>query len=128
LKTIDASALINLLAFPENFEVHRESFEDYLIAPAILIPEFLNGVRKLLIRKEIPTDHAKFMISEFDDLRVELLTLTDDRTELWSMAQNMTPYDAAYVLISHKTKSPLVTSDARLARSATQSTDVILLE
>jgi predicted nucleic acid-binding protein len=128
VKTIDASALINLLAFPEEFEKHRVAFDDYLIAPAILIPEFLNGVRKLLIRKEIHTGHASHMISEFDNLRVELHTLTDNRKELWSMAQNMTPYDAAYVLISNRTKSPLVTSDARLARSATPSTDVILLE
>ena len=46
MKTLDASALIDFLLVPEGFDQHVSILKDNLIAPAILIPEVLNALKK----------------------------------------------------------------------------------
>jgi predicted nucleic acid-binding protein len=128
LKTIDASTLINLFAFPQYFEKHRGLFEEELIAPAILIPEFLNGLRNLVFRKVIPRFIADSAVQKFSQLEIKLATLDSHRSEIWHMLHNFTPYDATYVLLANLTGTQLITADARLARAAQRTTEVILLE
>ena len=127
MKTVDASSLINLLVFPENYTNYRDVFADDLIAPAILVPEFLNGIRKLSTRKRISTNLANRIVSRFEGLQIELFTMTSNRRELWTMTKNLSPYDATYVLLAQKSQTPLITSDARMAKAAQRNTEVILL-
>ena len=128
MKTVDASSLIDLFTFPENFSAQQEVLKERLIAPAILVPEFLNGIRKMVIRKSISSKLADEAVQRFAYLRIELTTLSSHRAELWRMLPNFTPYDATYVFLANKTRTPLLTSDARLARAAIRTTEVILLD
>ena len=127
MKTVDASSLINLLAFPEEFSGHRNVFDDNLIAPAILVPEFLSGLRKLAIRKRMSTNLVNRIVARFEGLHVELFTMSAYRRELWTMTKNFSPYDATYVLLARTTHTPLITSDARMAKAAQRNTEIILL-
>ena len=127
MKTVDASSLINLLVFPENYTGYRDVFDDDLIAPAILVPEFLNGLRKLSTRKRISANLANRIVARFEGLQVELFTMSAHRRELWTMTKNLSPYDATYVLLAQKSQTPLITSDARMAKAAQRNTEVILL-
>lgn len=95
---MDASSLINLLVFPEDFSSHRDVLDDDLIAPAILVPEFLNGIRKLTLTKRISTNLAHRIVTRFEGLQVELFTMSAYRRELRTMTKNLSPYDATYVL------------------------------
>ena len=128
MKTVDASFLINYLVYPEEFDKHSELIDDILIAPAILIPEFLNALRKMVFRKILPRALANEIADRFADLPFSLFDLKDHRIELWNLLSNFTPYDATYVLLAQSTQTPLLTSDARLARAAERSTDVILVK
>ena len=128
MKTVDASSLINLLAFPEEFSGHRNVFDDNLIAPAILVPEFLSGLRKLAIRKRMSTNLVNRIVARFEGLHVELFTMSAYRRELWAMTKNFSPYDATYVLLAQTTYTPLITSDARMAKAAQRNTEIILLK
>ena len=128
MKTVDASSLINLLAFPEEFSGHRNVFDDNLIAPAILVPEFLSGLRKLAIRKRMSTNLVNRIVARFEGLHVELFTMSAYRRELWTMTKNFSPYDATYVLLAQTTHTPLITSDARMAKAAQRNTEIILLK
>ena len=40
------------------------------------------------------------------------------RSRIWALRHNLTAYDAAYVALAEALGAPLVTSDARLARSS----------
>ena len=128
MKTVDASSLINLLVFPEDFSSHRDVLDDDLIAPAILVPEFLNGIRKLTLKKRISTNLAHRIVTRFEVLQVELFTMSAYRRELWTMTKNLSPYDATYVLLAQKSHTPLITSDLRMAKAAKRNTEVILLQ
>ena len=128
MKTVDASSLINFLAFPEEFSGHRNVFDDNLIAPAILVPEFLSGLRKLAIRKRMSTNLVNRIVARFEGLHVELFTMSAYRRELWTMTKNFSPYDATYVLLAQTTYTPLITSDARMAKAAQRNTEIILLK
>jgi predicted nucleic acid-binding protein len=127
MKTVAASSLINLLAFPEEFSGHRNVLDDNLIAPAILVPEFLSGIRKLAIRRRIPTNLVNRIVNRFEGLQVELFTMSAYRRELWTMTKNFSPHDATYVLLAQTTHTPLITSDARMAKAAQRNTEIILL-
>jgi len=127
MKTVDASSLINLLAFPEEFSNYQNVFDDNLIAPAILVPEFLSGIRKLAIRKRISTNLVNRIVTRFEGLQIELFTMSAYRRELWAMTKNFSLYDATYVLLAQTTYTPLITSDARMAKAAQRNTEIILL-
>jgi predicted nucleic acid-binding protein len=127
MKTVDASSLINLLAFPEEFSNYQNVFDDNLIAPAILVPEFLSGIRKLAIRKRISTNLVNRIVTRFEGLQIELFTMSAYRRELWAMTKNFSLYDATYVLLAQTTHTPLITSDARMAKAAQRDTEIILL-
>ncbi len=128
MKTVDASSLINLLAYPDEFSSHQNLLDDNLIAPAILVPEFLSGIRKLAIRKRIPTNLVNRIVTRFEGLQIELFTMSAYRRELWAMTKNFSPYDATYVLLAQTTYTPLITSDARMAKAAQRNTEIILLK
>jgi predicted nucleic acid-binding protein len=128
MKTVDASSLINLLAYPDEFSSHQNLLDDNLIAPAILVPEFLSGIRKLAIRKRIPTNLVNRIVTRFEGLQIELFTMSVYRRELSAMTKNFSPYDATYVLLAQTTYTPLITSDARMAKAAQRNTEIILLK
>lgn len=128
MKTVDASSLINLLAYPDEFSSHQNLLDDNLIAPAILVPEFLSGIRKLAIRKRIPTNLVNRIVTRFEGLQIELFTMSVYRRELWAMTKNFSLYDATYVLLAQTTYTPLITSDARMAKAAQRNTEIILLK
>jgi predicted nucleic acid-binding protein len=127
MKTVDASSLINLLAYPDEFSSHQNLLDDNLIAPAILVPEFLSGLRKLAIRKHISTNLVNRIVNRFEGLQIELFTMSAYRRELWAMTKNFSLYDATYVLLAQTTYTPLITSDARMAKAAQRNTEIILL-
>jgi len=128
MKTVDASSLINLLAYPDEFSIHQNLLNDNLIAPAILVPEFLSGLRKLAIRKRISTNLVNRIVTRFEGLQIELFTMSAYRRELWAMTKNFSLYDATYVLLAQTTYTPLITSDARMAKAAQRNTEIILLK
>jgi predicted nucleic acid-binding protein len=47
--------------------------------------------------------------------------------EIWRMRGSVTPYDAAHVAVARAAGCPLLTADARLAKSVPAGTSIILV-
>lgn len=57
-------------------------------------------------------------LSDLGDLRATRYGHQPLRRRVWALRKNLTAYDAAYVALAEFLDAPLLTSDARLARSA----------
>ena len=91
---------------------------DQLAAPELLDYEFLSGVRAQLFRGEVSLTLAYAAIGDFDDLPIRRFTTTGAfRHRAFALRDNVTAYGAAYVVLAEALDVPLLTRDARLARS-----------
>ena len=87
-------------------------------APHILDLEVLNAFRKLIFKKQMSARQANgandvywgFNIHRYDTHALSPL--------IWSMRNNFTPYDAAYVVLAHQFDLPFLTRDKRLHSAA----------
>ncbi len=127
MKTLDASALANFLLVPEAFHKHVPILKDNLIAPAILVPEVLNALKKAYLTKRVSRAQANQAAKYFASFNITLVTLSAYRHEMWELVNNLSTYDASYVLVARLTQTPLVTSDSRLVKAAPSDIEVVLL-
>lgn len=116
---IDASAAIEALAArdPSPELLRRLDGDDDLRAPHLLDIEFASGLRRLVAASELSAERASDALLDLHALRVVRyphLTLVD---RIWELRSWLTAYDAAYVALAEVLRIPLVTCDARLARS-----------
>jgi predicted nucleic acid-binding protein len=126
---IDCSAMVDMLwkggaaAFDEN-----EHFaECMLAAPHLIEPELLNAARNLAGPKNDGIEEAWQLVQEFDDVRLYRFEHENLRDFAWRVRDNMSPYDAMYVALARELEIPLITSDRRLAKTATNWCEVRLL-
>lgn len=116
---LDASAAIEaLVARDPNVELLRRlDGDDDLRAPHLIDIEISSGLRRLVAARELSADRAADALLDLHDLRIVRyphLPLVD---RIWELRDRLTAYDAAYVALAEILGVPLVTCDARLARS-----------
>lgn len=91
--------------------------EPEIAAPHLIDAEILSALRKRLLRKELTRPQAQAAVSDFQALALVRYPVTGFVERMWSLRATMTPYDAAYVVLAEALDAPLLTTDARLARS-----------
>jgi predicted nucleic acid-binding protein len=125
----DASVLIDFLlrsaAEPELSELIAT--QDVLTAPAIVDLEVTNVLRRLVRTKAINLSTAESALADFLDLRIERNGSTDTLWRIWEMRNNVSAYDAAYVVLAEMTDLPLYTRDSKLAATAGHGAKIILI-
>lgn len=117
---VDASALVDVfLELPLN-QALRDRLEraDELHAPHLIDLEMLSVLQRLVAAGHLSGEAASMARGQFDDLGIERYSHVGLRDRIWALRGNLTGYDAAYVALSEWLGLPLVTSDARLARSS----------
>jgi predicted nucleic acid-binding protein len=130
---VDASAVIELLlARPAAEEVARHVVEHgyELHAPQLLDIEVLNALRRVVVLGETSAERAGEAVIDLLDLPIERYPhdILVERT--WALRNNFSAYDATYVALSEAVTeggAPLLTTDARLARSARAHTSVAVV-
>ena len=117
---LDASAAIDYLvdggdrgAWARN-SIRRERS---LAAPHVIDVEVISGLRQLLARAEVTRRQAEIALSNFIGLEIARYPVTSLLDRIWRLRTVLTPYDAAYVALGEALGSPLLTTDARLARA-----------
>jgi len=120
LIVVDASALVDLfLELPLNQDLlDRIERADELHAPHLIDLEVLSVLRRLVATGKLSPEAASMARGQFDDLGIERYSHVGLGDRIWALRGNLTAYDAAYVALSEWLGLPLVTSDARLARSS----------
>ena len=117
---IDASAMLEfLLQTPLGIRVEARLFkgDDELHAPHLLDVEIAQGLRRLVRNNDITTGRAEEAISDLGDLDLYRHPHVDLLARAWGLRDNISPYDAMYVVLSEALDAPLVTCDGPLART-----------
>lgn len=117
---VDCSALVDVLTAVEGTDELRSrmSGED-MQAPALLDFEVVAALRGMVLRGHLTAARAEDTLTDYEDLTIERWPSSDGlRRRAFQLRDNLSAYDAAYVALAEALDCPLLTRDARLAKSA----------
>jgi predicted nucleic acid-binding protein len=121
LIVLDASAVVAVLVSPgQGAERIRQKVEDpgqSLHVPHVMDLEVLHALRRQTLLGTLSRERSAEAIEDLKNIafvRYPHATLVD---RIWSLKNNLTAYDAAYVALAEALNAPLVTMDARLAQA-----------
>lgn len=125
---VDSAAVIDALIAVEGSEDLRgELAEEELHAPTLLDHEVVWVLRGLTLDGHLSATRARDVLTDFDDLTVQRWPSGAGlRLRAFDLRDNLTAYDAAYVALAEALQCPLVTRDARLARSGGHGAEIRL--
>ena len=120
MPVVDASVLVELLTDGPNAEVAKERLdvEEYALwAPHLVDAEIGQALRRWVRMGKLTADAAGRALWEVDDLPVEKVEHELLIHVAWGLRDNFSFYDGLYIALALMLDEPLLTFDARLARS-----------
>jgi predicted nucleic acid-binding protein len=119
---VDASVLANMLLYADDRGRRARAVlgrDTEWAAPEHWKAEVFSVVRGLTLGSKIKNDQAVRAIERLPLLGVDHVSLDELLPRMWQLRAAVSGYDAAYVALAEARSLPLVTSDGRLARTAT---------
>jgi predicted nucleic acid-binding protein len=120
MPVVDASVLVELLRDGERREVVEERLdaEEYALwAPHLIDAEVGHTLRRCVRLGKLTADAAGRALWEVDEIPVERVEHEILIHVAWGLRDNFSFYDALYVALALMLDEPLLTFDARLART-----------
>jgi predicted nucleic acid-binding protein len=120
MPVVDASVLLELLGDGEYKEVAEERLdaEEYALwAPHLIDAEVGHALRRWVRLGKVTADAAGRALWEVDEVPVERVEHEHLIHIAWGLRDNFSFYDGLYVALALMLDEPLLTFDARLARS-----------
>lgn len=117
---LDASAALELLLnLPRGAEVRRRVADPavQMHAPHLLPIEVLQVLRRRVAAGMTTADEASAGLEGLTELDIEYHDHLFLSRRVWSLRENLTAYDAAYVALAELLDAVLITADAKLARA-----------
>lgn len=127
---VDASALVELaLNSPAAgaVAVHLRASAGAVHAPSFVVVEVANALRRLEARQVIGPARASESLTAVRSLEMTIHDPEPFVTRVWALRHAVTGYDAAYIALAEAPSAPLVTGDARLARSHGRTAEIALV-
>jgi predicted nucleic acid-binding protein len=118
---LDAAAILELLlATPRAPAVAARlaSPAETLHAPHLIDLEVAQVLRRYVLAGALASDRAALALADFGELELTRYPHDVLLPRIWQLHVNLTAYDAAYVALAEALGAPLLTTDARLARSS----------
>ena len=118
---LDASAVVDWLlqtSAGRRIEQRIYSRDESLHAPHLIDLEVAQVLRRLVREGTVPANRAEDAIDDLVDLRLTRYPHFVLLPEVWRLRNNLSAYDAAYVVLARKLGAVLVTRDARLASAS----------
>ena len=98
--------------------------ETSLHAPHLLDVEVTQVLRRFTLRSELEPERARQALEDLSDLPVERYPHEILLPRIWSLRENLTAYDAAYVALAEILGATLLTRDSRILRAPGHSARV----
>jgi predicted nucleic acid-binding protein len=120
MPVVDASVVFELLSDGEHKEVVEERLdaEEYALwAPHLIDAEVGQALRRWVRSGKLTAEAAGRALWEVDEIPVERVEHELLIHVAWGLRDNLSFYDALYVALALMLDEPLLTFDARLARS-----------
>jgi predicted nucleic acid-binding protein len=125
---VDASAVVELLLNRAIGARARQRLFDSgetVHAPHLIDIEVLHVLRRYNRMREMTDASAEEAVTIYSGLPIERHSHEVILRRVWELRSNLTAYDAAYVALAELLGVRLVTTDARLARSARHVAELI---
>jgi predicted nucleic acid-binding protein len=104
------------MATLESSEIH---------APGLVDLEFIQTARRWVRSRRCSDEYASAAVADFALLSITRHEIPALRSQIWALRPDLSAYDASYVALAQAIAAPLVTADARLAKTASRWVDVI---
>jgi predicted nucleic acid-binding protein len=117
---LDASAVLEILLQTADGAPLTErilSPDSSLHAPHLMDVEVAQILRRFVLRGELSEERARQALKDLADLPVERYSHELLLPRIWSLRENLTAYDAAYVVLAEILEATLLTRDGRIARA-----------
>jgi predicted nucleic acid-binding protein len=115
---LDASAAVHLVLRTERGEwVAERGRGEERHVPQVFEYEVVAGLRRQVLARAISSSGAGEALKGLGLLARRRYPPQPLLERIWALRATLTPYDASYVALAEALDAPLVTADARLARS-----------
>lgn len=114
---IDASVVADAVVRTDGPGMRAMMAASSLEAPELFVLEVVVSLRNRLIREMLSADDAGEAVRRTQRLpiiRHPLMALAD---RVWELRDNLTAYDAAYVALAERLRTPLLTADGAIGRA-----------
>ncbi len=125
MTVIDSSAFVELVLNPELARRSGHLLDDEVYAPALLIPESLNALKKQVLRKLISNQRATVAVQRIHTAPIEMVSMHSLTDQVWKHCNSFSTYDACYVALAEHLNLPLMTCDMKLAAEAKKHVPVV---
>ncbi len=120
LAVIDASVLVSFYATDDPRRQHavtRLASGHTMFAPAHVDAEVVSALRRLAHGNRALAEAVPRALKHLAGLPIQRMPIAPMLDRIWSLRDNVTPYDAAYVALAERLDSMLITCDAKLANA-----------
>lgn len=124
---LDASAAVDWLiqtSAASRIESRIFSRHQSLHAPELLDLEVAQVLRRLVREGALSVSRAEAAIEDLLDLRITRYPHAVLLPRIWQLRNNLSAYDAAYVVLAEKLGATLLTRDAKLASAAGRTASI----
>jgi predicted nucleic acid-binding protein len=128
---LDASAAVELVL---NTDAGRRVAKEIappeisLHVPHLLDVEVTHVLRAHVQRGAVPADQATQALVDYSELDLERYGHEDLLPRVWALRENLTAYDAVYVVLAQLLDATLLTCDAKLASATGHRARIHLLD
>lgn len=125
---VDASVITDALTQHDLSDLRQRLSKHALHAPELIDYEVLSALRGLVLGGHLSATRAQDALTDYSDLRLRRHRTTASlRARMWALRDNLTSYDAAYVVLAEQLGCALWTRDRPLAAAAPQQVDINLV-
>jgi predicted nucleic acid-binding protein len=116
---VDSAAVVDALtAAAGTDELRAYLAAEELHAPMLLDFEIVSALGGLTLAGQLSAARAEDVLTDFNDLPIHRWPCADAlRRRAFQLRDNVSSYDSAYIALAEALDCPLLTRDARLARS-----------
>jgi predicted nucleic acid-binding protein len=116
---VDCSSVVDALSGrPDNDALRSRLVDEELHAPTLLDDEVVSVVRGLVLGGHLSAPRGRDLLDDLEDLPIRRWSSADAlRRRAFDLRDNVSAYDAAYVVLAEAIGCPLLTTDARLGRT-----------